>query len=265
MDLVEANKRKYDDSISSRHPWESARLNVVKKIISKYAPLQKGSVVLDIGCGDTFVVESIASDYPDVFFYAIDTAFTSDLMKKYKEKMKVNNVFLYRSLDEFSVASGRAASLVILTDVIEHIEDDKKFISGLLQTGFISASTLFIITVPSYQWLFCSHDIFLGHYRRYTNALLKENLSQSGLSIIRMGYFFFSLIPVRMFQVLKEKIFRPDPKNMSTGLSEWNGNALLSSAFKYLLIADAGFSFFLKKIGISLPGLSNYAVCRKQV
>lgn len=265
MDLLEAKEKKYGDTITSRHPWETARLNVVKKIISQHIPLQKGAIVLDIGCGDTFMVENIAMDYQDVVFYAIDIAFTNDLIKKYKDNMKAKNVFIYRSVEEFASEVFQTAALIILTDVIEHIKDDKKFMKELLQNKFISNSTFFLITVPAFQFLFCSHDIFLGHYRRYTNTILKNNLSAAGLHIVNIGYFFFSLLPIRFCQVIKEKITGFNMKKISTGLTAWEGSIAQSNFFKNILLTDTSFSFSLKKIGINLPGLSNYVICKKSV
>ena len=261
MDLVEAKERGY--IISERHPWELARVTVLKKLISKNVPLNDNAIVVDIGCGDTFVVEELAKDYPQIFFYAIDIAFTDEMIKQYSEKLKVKNVFLYRSVDEFSANINHSASLIILADVIEHIEDDKKFISALIKNKFIGDDTLFLITVPAYQSLFCSHDIFLGHFRRYTNGKLKNNLSVSGLTVINIGYFFISLLPIRIVQVIKEKIAGFDLKKMSTGLTTWQGSKAKSAFFKNILIADIFISFPLKKIGINLPGLSNYAICKK--
>lgn len=261
MDLAEIKARGNDKMV--RHPWELARLVALKKLISEQVNLKNQSTVLDIGCGDTFVVEQLAIDYPNVSFYAIDIAFTDEMIKQFSEKLRVKNVFLFSSVDDFISKTDHVAALIILTDVIEHIADDKKFISQLLQNKFISDNTLFLITVPAFQSLFCSHDIFLGHYRRYTNKSLRSNLSFAGLSIVRMGYFFTSLIPLRLFQVVKEKIFRYDKKNISTGLATWNGGSAKSNLFKNILLADISFSFLLNQMSINIPGLSNYAICKR--
>lgn len=259
MDLVEASGK----TVISRHPWEQARLSVLKKLISKHVSLSGRSTVLDIGCGDTYVVENLAITYPDTIFYAVDTAFTPELIEKYRKNLKVKNVQLFQTLDELPEMKREKATLVVLTDVIEHIEDDKKFLTELNRRTVIDDKTLFLITVPAYQSLFCSHDTFLGHYRRYTNGLLKKNLIESGMKIISVGYFFASLLPLRTLQVLKEKIGGMDRKQISTGLVQWEGGNSLEGIFRQFLITDANLSFFLKRLGINFPGLSNYAICRR--
>lgn len=257
MDLVEAKKRTLPDN---RHPWELARIEVVKKLIAKKVKLENGSVVLDIGCGDTFAVESIAENYPGVSFYAIDTAFTDEIISRFKSRIKNPNIFLFRSLDEIRELPA-SPSLVLLMDVVEHIENDVDFLTKLVQKNYISRSTHILITVPAYQSLFCSHDEFLGHYRRYTNRMLKEHVWQAGLEVTAIGYFFFSLLPIRVAQKIKETIFTPAKK--TTGLAEWNGGKLVSAMFKNMLLADFACSFALKKMSINLPGLSNYAICKR--
>ena len=263
MDLVEAQKRGF--TTSERHPWELARLKVLKKLILKNVILNDKAIVVDIGCGDTFVVEELARDYPKASFHAIDIAFTDEMIKKYSENLIVKNVFLYRSVEEFTLKVIQSASLILLADVIEHIEDDIKFMNELIKNKFIDNKTLFLITVPAYQSLFCSHDIFLGHYRRYTNTKLKINLSIAGLSVTNMGYFFFGLLPIRIFQVLKEKMFGFDMKKISTGLTTWQGGKAKASILKNILLWDTYFTFSFKKLGVNFPGLSNYAICKKSV
>lgn len=263
MDLLEVKHKKKSDLVTSRHPWELARLVVFKKLISKHINLNDKSIVFDIGCGDTFLVEQLAMDYPDALFYAIDIAFTDEMIKQYTEKLKVKNVLLYRSVEEFASEEFHTAALIILADVIEHIEDDKKFMTALLQHKFVGKNTFFLITVPAFQSLFFSHDIFLGHYRRYTNKILKNNLSSAGLRVIKIGYLFFSLLPIRLCQVMKEKITGFNREKNSTGLTTWEGSDAKSNLLKKILLMDVNFSFSLKKVGINLPGLSNYAICKK--
>lgn len=265
MDLIEVKHKERTNRNGSRHPWELVRVDILKKLIAREITFPDKSIVVDIGCGDTFVVEQLALNYPNVYFYAIDIAFTEELINQYKEKLIIKNVFLYRSVEEFASEISQTVALLILADVIEHIEYDKRFIKELLQNKFVDNNTLFLITVPAFQFLFCSHDIFLGHYRRYTNKILKNNLSASGLVIINIGYFFFSLLPIRVGQVIKEKILGFDRNNISTGITTWRGSNAKSFFFKKILLADINFTFFLNNVGINLPGLSNYVICKKSV
>lgn len=261
MDLVEAKQKGYIQT-TTRHPWEQARLAFIKKKLFAYANLEKGSVVMDIGCGDVFVSESLALAFPHVIFYAIDTAFTDSLIHSYKSKMRVKNLELYKSLDDATPAK---VSVVLLNDVIEHIEEDELFLKSLHTRNYFDNNTLFFITVPAYQIFFCSHDVVLGHYRRYTNTTLDNVLVKSGYRSFRLGYFFTTLLAPRIIKVLFEKISNRRDTQSTTGLTEWKGGKFISWFLKTVLLADIFITELLNKVGIKLPGLSNYALCRKSV
>src|SRR5262245_34335058 len=188
MDLVEARARGFESSI--RHPWETARFEVIDHLIRRHAPLPSGAVVMDIGCGDTFVVEELAARYPTSQLFAVDTAFSGELLEHYRERLNNPRILMSSSLDGMAPPPSRPASLVLLMDVIEHIEDDTGFLTGLHGRPYIGPDTRLLITVPAFQSLFSSHDTFLGHYRRYSNSSLRHLVERSGFRTLEIGYFF---------------------------------------------------------------------------
>ena len=264
MDILEAQRR--DVSARERHPWELARLEVVRDLIARHVAPSAGTAVLDIGCGDAFVDEQMAAAFPDLSFYAVDIAFTDELIAHYRAQLTAPNVFLSSSLDSAVPHLNRRVSLVMLMDVLEHIEDDRAFLTQLMTHPRIGSNPYVLVTVPAYQALFCSHDKFLGHHCRYSNQQLRDLLESSGLEVIEIGYLFSSLVLVRTFQVLKERWLTGEPQDSATtGLVTWDGGVTLTALIKRLLLADVHLSRLLRQIGITLPGLSNYAICRKSV
>lgn len=261
MDLVEAKARGFETS--ARHPWETARVDVVGRLIRQYAPLRDHAIVLDIGCGDTFVVEQLSEEYPGATFYAVDTAFTPDLVEHYRARLHQRRILPFPSLDSIDPPLAHPASLVLLMDVIEHIEDDRAFLGGLRSRSWVGIDTRFLITVPAFQSLFSSHDTFLGHYRRYSNATLRRLVEASGFTVIAIGYFFGSLLPLRLLQVLKERVLRIAPGQPSSGLVTWRGSARSADLLRSALTLDARLSMLAGTAGVTLPGLSNYAICAK--
>ncbi len=259
MDLVEAKARGFE--VGGRHPWERARLALVARLIARHATLRTGDVVLDVGCGDTFVVESLARLYPAVQFHAVDSAFTDDVMAIYRARVAAPNVSLFASLDELPI--GRPAALVLLMDVIEHVADDVGFLRDLMSRPCTGRETRVLITVPSYAALFCSHDRFLGHYRRYSTRTLSKSVGAAGLVTSEAGHLFASLLPVRVWQVFRERWSRRVATEPPTGLATWNGNETQGRALAALLELDGRCSLWLLGLGIRLPGLSNFAICRK--
>lgn len=256
MDLVEATH--VFSGEGARHPWERARLDVARKLIARHVALAPGSIVIDIGCGDAFVTASLAAEFPDARFYGVDSGFTSQWLAGAPPRHP--NLSLLRNLDE-APHGARAAALILLMDVIEHVADDRAFLDQLRERGLVDAQTRLLVTVPAYQWLFTAHDEFLHHYRRYSNRSLRARLEQSGFQVDEIGYFFFSLLPARLMQLGRERLFGRRAVT-GTGLNN-PGHAAGASWLTHLLRADAGLGFALRKAGISLPGLSNFAVCRK--
>jgi hypothetical protein len=264
MDLKELELSEKDKT--SRHPWELARTSVVFDILSKHLPdlHKEGLTILDVGCGDTYFVETLSKELPGANCIAIDTAFNADALSFYKKKFEGSKIQVFDSVEASNRVNRNEISIVLLLDVIEHIEDDVNFLKYLQGTPGITSNTIFIITVPAFQALFCSHDVFLNHYRRYDNALLKKNTNEAGLTVISCGYFFSSLLFPRIINAFLEKI-NPPPVNSAKGIGGWKENKLRDMFLKSFLLTDYKFTSMLTRFGIKLPGLSNYALCKKPV
>lgn len=259
MDLVELKKRE-SQTVQQRHPWEIARLESVQAIVKDI--LFDGELnVWDVGCGDTFVVEQLHENYPSNSYKAVDIAFDDELIVLFSKRLKGKNITFHSSIQEASVEEGKEIDVILLMDVIEHIEDEIGFLKELLSLPNVTEKTQIVITVPAYQNLYCSHDDYLGHYRRYTNTTLKKALEEAGLKVDRNGYFFTSLLFPRIIQKLKEKVTKP--KDHTTGLVEWKGGAGKSKFLSSVLYFDFQVTYLFKKIGLNIPGLSNYAICRR--
>ncbi len=258
MDLIEAKHK----TNTERHPWEYARFEVLKHFFKKEIIQHKNNpTIIDIGCGDSFVVESISKLYPQANLIAVDTAFTPEIIEHYKQKLQNKNISFYYNIDE--VPSTINADCILLMDVIEHIEKDVDFLKLVKEKPFTTNDTKWFITVPAYQSLFCSHDTFLGHFRRYDNEMLTKHTNQANLKTLKIGYFFFSLLLPRYLQVQKEKSQKHS--DSTTGLVEWNAGSFKTNLIKTVLVIDFKLTSFFQAIGIKLPGLSNYIICQKSV
>ncbi len=218
-----------------------------------------GKKILDLGCGDLFFLKHFSKDKPETEFYAIDIAFDKDFI----EAEKHSHIKLYDSLKKLPENNNLRFDLIILMDVVEHIENDINFLKHLIESPFVSSSTIFFITVPAYNKLFFSHDKFLGHFRRYSNRSIDNTTTEAGLRTIDKGYFFFSLLIPRLFQVWKEKLKGGKNVISGTGLTHWNKNKALTMILKSFLIFDFRIHKSFKAMGIRTPGLSNYIICKK--
>jgi hypothetical protein len=215
--------------------------------------------VIDIGCGDAFVVQELARAYPTVRFVGVDTAFNGDLLEEYRSRVTVPNLWLLPSLD--GVPATERAAAILLMDVVEHEADDVAFFRDLCRRPFFGEDTRVLVTVPSFSALFSSHDRLLGHYRRYSRRTLTGLLRRVGLVPIQSGYLFSILLPVRAVRVVRERLVRTtdQPEHLGT----WRGSEPVARALAALLTLDGLLGLWLARFGVGLPGLSNFAVCRK--
>ena len=119
------------------------------------------------------------------------------------------------------------ADLVLLMDVLEHVDDDVQFIKAGVAGA--AAGAFVLITVPAFQSLFSAHDRFLEHRRRYTIRSLETTVRAAGLEIVSTRYFFALLLPVAAaIRVLQ----RNSPPRSSLILHSRFVNALLTLAHR---------------------------------
>ena len=263
MDIKESDKEYFQDI--GRHPWELARFRVIVDMMkSKMDKSQTNhGAILDIGCGDMFFLSSLSAEFPQMTLIGVDPALEPRTLDKYQSEFNKRNIYLYRDLQEIEIK--QEFSFVLLLDVLEHIKYDVSFLTKVKDHKFISENSVFIITVPAFQSLFCSHDTFLEHFRRYNNDSIAATVQASGLEIASKGYFFLTLLFPRIITVLTERISRSrNSSQIKSKISNWTGNKTYTSLIKWVLIFDFRMAKILRCMGINTIGLSNFIICRKR-
>lgn len=241
MDLVEVK-----EGFTHRHPWELARAKSVLSILAQY---DTSGTVADVGAGDIFFATLLADQIGhDVL--AVDIGY--DTVGRVGKVIKFNHI---------SELPHEGVDLLLLMDVIEHIEDVDAFLNELMPK--IKPGGTILITVPAYQFLFSAHDVFMLHYRRYNKKLLRSTLAKQPVQIERMFNFFTSLFFARSAALALEKIKGPSKER---GAADWqhDEDKPLTKLVTKVLTADYKLNNVLSKIGITLPGLTLCAICRKK-
>jgi hypothetical protein len=259
MDLIENNKV---DTAIIRHPWELARFNIIYKNVKSIIKKNNGKCfsIIDIGCGDSFVISTLSNFIKFEEILAIDINFTKDQVEKLK--LEHNKILFYNNLSEVEINSNYYY-IILLNDVIEHVENDIDFLKYIDQT-IIKKTTQssFFITVPAFNYLFSQHDLDLGHFRRYETSNLIQYNNILNLKIDKTGYFFFLLYLAR---AVERKINKVKSKNTNIGVSSWNHNVFITKLIELLLLLDFNIGLVFNKMKIKLPGLSTYIIFSKNV
>ena len=82
---------------------------------------------------------------------------------------------------------GRDFDLILLMDVLEHVDDDVALLSNVAAS--VSPGTPIFITVPAFGFLWSAHDVFLDHRRRYTSRMLARTITGARLTVDRIPLF----------------------------------------------------------------------------
>jgi len=233
-----------------RHFWELARADFLLHLMKKYLPPEQEGTLLDIGCGDGYLLHRMGEAYPSRTFAAVDPALDPDRIARIEATVPGR----LRAMRELLSEAVGDADAVTLFDLLEHIEDDRKFLRSLSDDA--APGTLFFITVPAGSRLYGEHDRRLRHFRRYDRSEFRGLLKESRLEILEMRSFFSTLYPIRRLELLCGR----------TG-GDIGGGAvsppLLNAALRAVLYAGARLEAIPARIGFRLPGLSLEAVCRK--
>ncbi len=151
---------------------------------------------------------------------------------------------------------GIKADLILMIDVLEHVEDDV----DLLQTyaAPLASNGKILISVPAFQFLWSGHDVFLEHHRRYRLTEIEGVARKSGLRVIRSSYFYGSIFPlvlfVRALERLRNWTLPRPPASQLRPASPWINKALIA-----LLDAERKTVFRHNR----LAGVSAFCLCEK--
>ncbi len=255
MDICEIE---YEDiETPYRHPWELARKRFILFLIKQYEnKVNHSDEFVDIGCGDCFLVNFLAQHFSTNNFWAIDSALSDEINSIVSNNITSENVKIYNNLD--NLFRNCSKKHLMLFDVLEHIEDEKKFISSLQKMNIISSGSIMFITVPAFKCFFSEHDKKLKHFRRYSIRDLKELVEEFEFEPLEYSYFFFTLIIIRILHKYKRL------SNATPGLKwKYSKNSLITRIIRFILYADARICRFLSKLKITIPGLSCYIICQK--
>jgi len=104
-----------------------------------------------------------------------------------------------------------------MMDVLEHIEDDYAILKDIKSK--VGKNAFYFITVPAFMSVWSTHDVYLGHYRRYTIPMLSKLLNSCDCRIESNYYLYGSIFPlvwmVRRLKRNAKDMEQPESSDMS--------------------------------------------------
>jgi SAM-dependent methyltransferase len=231
--------------VEARHWWFVARRKIIDSVI-KNLNLNNNSQIMDAGCGNGDNLGVLSKHGELVAIERDDNALTR------AKARNIGSVVKGELPDNIPLSISKNNDLIVMLDVLEHIDDDEKSLYVLKNWANINGKLL--ITVPAYQFLWTKHDEQHHHKRRYTAKKLRKIVENNGWKVNYISYFNTFLFPLALVDRLKQKIL-----SSSNGSQNKLPNKCINSFFEKV------FSFESNVIGkYSFPfGLSIIVVAEK--
>ena len=207
------------------------------------APLHPGKI-LDVGAGSGFFSKYLLDHTSAGSAWCIDPYYKEEWDDRHAGKP-----IRYRH-----ECSGTDADLVLMMDVLEHVENDLALLNNYVTK--VPIGTHFLVTVPAFQFLWSGHDVFLEHYRRYTLSGVTELMERAGLVVEQRAYYFGLVFPLVVVARLTGKLLGRSTDDPQSDLKQHNAmtNGILSTVCR----AELPIFRFNR-----LAGLSVFCLARK--
>ena len=168
-------------SLEETNWWFVARRDLIADYLDSF---DRGMSILDVGCSGGLLIERLRSmGFSDVAGIDISQAAVTRARKRGLLDVKV--------MDASKLVFRKKFDIIIASDVLEHIKDDRKAISAWYRA--LKKGGTLILLVPAFMHLWSTHDVANLHYRRYTLTQLALITQKTGFRIIKSTYWNFLL------------------------------------------------------------------------
>jgi hypothetical protein len=163
-----------------RHWYYRSKAAALRRAVAGLAPKR----LLDVGAGSGFFSRHLLSETPAESALCVDIGYPAD-----RDDSVAGKSVLYRR-----DAGLTDCDLVLMMDVLEHVDDDRWLVRHYADK--VPAGAHFLVTVPAFAFLWSGHDVFLEHKRRYRLPEIESTMRDAGLEIVRGSYYFGFVFPL---------------------------------------------------------------------
>jgi len=177
MDLKETDI--LGDSIGE-HWYYASKAAATRRLLGE-APIKS---ILDVGAGSGFFSHHLLARTGAHEAWCVDISYPAESSASTGGKP----VHYRRAIDTVD------ADLVLLMDVLEHVDDDLGLLKSYVDK--VPSGSRFLMTVPDFQFMWSGHDDFLEHKRRYTLSQFESLTKNAGLTVEKGAYYFGAVFPI---------------------------------------------------------------------
>lgn len=164
---------------AANHWYYVSKGRALKRLLDNH-PARR---VLDVGAGSGAFSRQLLDAGLAQSATCVDVGYARDWSEQHHGK----------SIEFVRRADAKDQDLVLLMDVLEHVDDDRALLNQYTES--LAPGSRVVITVPAFQWLWSGHDVFLEHRRRYTLPEVETLVRDCGLVVQKRCYFFGALFP----------------------------------------------------------------------
>ena len=203
------------------HFWFKTRNEFILKTMESF--IAKESKLVEVGAGSG----TVSAFLKQSGYHNITVADMHLSSLKFAKNHGINKLIQFDLMrnpfeDEFDV--------VMLFDVLEHIQDDLMALGQIYKMLRQSGSV--VLTVPAHNWLWHEGNRAGGHKRRYGKKELRRKLNKTGFNVIAVQYFFISLVPLMLLRKVYSQIqTKKSPEDLGLNLNPFF-NTLLRTVTK---------------------------------
>ena len=177
MELVHKHNIKeyrqvYKTGIASKSYEVRSKVDVLKRYIPK---LKSDSKILEIGYGTGDLLHELSQKYPNAQLTGVEVVKEAIILYKTRFAKDRNVKLVLANVEEKLPFYKKEYDVVILSHVLEHIKDERKFLNKILDV--LAISGIIIVAVPDWG----ESDL---HYRQYNKKELKKIAKNYKLKLI---------------------------------------------------------------------------------
>ncbi len=208
--------------IEDHYWWYRGLRDLLAALLARY-PLPRNATILDAGCG-TGANLALLQRYGraigiDISADALAFCQARDIPRERTTLASVTDLPFPANLFDLAVSF----------DVICNIPDDVGAFAEMART--LKPGGRIIAQLPAYPWLWSTHDVAVGHQRRYDTRELREKMARAGLAVERVMHTNAFLLPfviverlrrrraLKLTQVVESDLQTELPRPINTALS----------------------------------------------
>ncbi|HZG00541.1 MAG TPA: methyltransferase domain-containing protein, partial [Chitinophagales bacterium] len=161
--------------------YQSKKVPMLRFIEQVYHQTKKPLTLIDLGSGSGFFMYEADKHIPHAIakIYLVDIGYSEVEMDVTRGERIEKRHALPDKIEN---------AVVVMMDVLEHVPDDEAMLNDIKKRCV--GKNYFFITVPAFKQLWSGHDVYLGHYRRYTTASLEALLKRCSFRVSGCRYLY---------------------------------------------------------------------------